>query len=541
MTDADGTKKTISGDEISMDMAHEDGQAYAKHVNADGSVVVTTPDGRLEGAHLESDLLPGDVGTKAAGSTGLPSTALGAGTSGGAKLDRLLVTGGVTLTGQNGVKATGDELEVETTEVGQTIVLTGVPAKATDGVSILSGPSITMMPAGQQATVSGAGTLVTTTKAGSGLLPNGAPAAKGQAVSAPLTAGAAKPQPVTITWTQDATLDVNVLDVHGSVDLKTRGDDGADEEATADRMSLTLADKAPTTAPVKNAGATNGPSTRDAADPLNGANMGALGDKQVTAARLIGNAKVHSVLTGADGKLLRMQSMKADEIDNDMIAQTMTVPGPGELGVVDNPPPGQPAAGAKGAGGSTPLTAGGSTGLTTGGSTGLTAGGSVGTPGNSGGTTAFSWSRQLVYDMVKGQATMDGPSATTTAPAKNGGAVLVVHQDRATPPMLTTMSAKQLIATFGTGATAANGAQQLKSMTASGAVQVNVKSRGYIIEGGTLQYDPIAQYIVVKGTDEWPGSVHDAQGLKNSPFSVLDLDEQTGRMKLTGPNGQTDP
>jgi len=517
LTDANGIKRTIAGDEVSMEMGRQDGNAYPKHVNADGSVVVTTPDGRLEGAHLESTLLPA-----AGGSTPLATggAAASASPAGAVRLQEMEMTRDVKLTGQNGVVARGTELNVRTTDAGENIVLWGEPAWATDGASTLTGPSIVLLPAAQQASVSGAGTLVTTRNAGAGLMPGSTALTTGGSAglatggsTRPATRGStaattrqAATQPVTITWKNGATLDgqQNELDVTGTVNLHTIGDDGADQDASAAKMVLTLADKPPTTAPAKDPAANKGASTRSASgstaltatDPLDVGNMGFMSNKQVTAAKLIGGAKVASVLNGPDGKPVRTQSLTADEIDLNAIRQIMTVPGPGELIATETGPTTRPAtAAAAGAGGSS---------------------------GN--GSTGISWNKRLVYDTAKGVATFDGPAH-------------VVHLDGSTPAVRTDMYADQLVATFGTGATAAGGAQQLKSLTAGG--QVRMQTRGQVIDGGTLLYDPIAQYVIIKGTDQWPGSIHDAQGLKNNAFNVLEMDLQTGQIKiLEGMSGQ---
>jgi len=278
------------------------------------------------------------------------------------------------------------------------------------------------------------------------------------------------------------------IDIEGGVEADTTESTGYRNMATADQAILTLSG-APTTRPA----------STSSNNSLGEARFDLLQGKQVQIISLRGPnrgaafvATMESTLPVADGSILRRTFIEGDQIDADLPAQRMTIPGPGRMLLENNGNP--------------------------------TARDSDSTLGSRG-ITAFVWKTRFTFDQLAREAVIEG-------------AVEIKHQpaDEKAAPAPTTLWADRVTADF-TGSS--NSQQQqlvLQQVQATG--HVTIETGAKLINARLVTYDPQTNWLTANGTIDDPVTVTDDKNQSEQSFEGIRYNVRTNEFIATHVSGR---
>lgn len=581
--DAQEGRRVLECQRLALDTARStDGELYPRVIDASGMVHAATSDQELHAGHVLLELRP----AKLAASTGAatrPATqptgtdaaeplpfegrgqwaladAAAAGLAGATRpkqeqapafeLESMTATDAVRVASKDGGVATGKRLRVTVGHDGAPRVeLTGEPARVEHvrGGGTLTGPRIEVDPKSGVAHVVGAGTLRAVQREEPDS-PGGVLADVAAVGAASATAPA---RPVEVTWADGAEVRGadNRIDITGAVSLWLTDTDGSVRTATAGRVSVELAQKAPgeqRTAPAGDAAPRRDPAPsatvapddtnrqkRPAPDakPASGSqfagslDMDLFEGKELARVHLYDNAAVNSKLFADDGSILQQFHLRSQVITFDARTRHLSVPGPGQMLVEVHEPSAdeaEPKQANAGDGNAAPAKD----------EAALLAGGE--------GVTAFQWAQSLEYDEAAGRAAMEG-------------SVVVSHQadDKSSP--LIRVDAETLAARFerrdrgaegaekaGAGKPAAQGAPepkqtlQLRAMTARG--NILISRDGAELSAHEISYDPSDEWVIARGTGRNPATFTAPGGAGTTRAGELWLNTKTWAVKVRDVN-----
>jgi lipopolysaccharide export system protein LptA len=159
------------------------------------------------------------------------------------------------------------------------------------------------------------------------------------------------------------------------------------------------------------------------------------------------------------------------------------------------------------------------------------------------GTSAFQWTKSLVYDQREDKAVMTGDvqvvhEAPGTAPYQMWANTITAYMDPNSHPTTrpttgpttgpTPVSTTQPIPT-------GEDAMKVKRMVADG--QVRMISQRLQFLAAQAIYDPQTQVMTAHGSQREPGEMLDEQGLSTASFDALRYNTVTGQVQLEGFNG----
>lgn len=442
--DENGGTRKIWSDRLDLDGAMSDeGQFYARQIEANGRVRAVDADQELKSGQLVMAFKPSD---RARQPVTRPADANAFG-GGAMELESLVARQAVQVSSPNG-KAASEELIVHPLDAaGERKVELNSPklAEVVDAKgNTIRGPHIEMEPSSGRARVVGAGSLHALQESTSG----------------------AKPQPMDVTWTESAVVDnpQDRIDVTGDVRAAQIDADGGLNTSRSDRVRLVLAKK-PTTQP---AVAATRPASRPSGDL---AATDVFKDKVVSAVLLQDNAVVNSKLADADGAVLREFQLSGPRINYEMARNRLVVPAAGKMLVRDHRPP-QKAADPKEQQG------------------GL---------GSNRGVAAFQWSDSLVYDQLARQAVMSGNTIVAYQGDAPNTPPLRMTSDRVTADFVPKPVAAKAQAPANVDQTSK---LDLKLLTSEG--NVHVFRENNELAADKLTFDPATEWIVANGSPRRP-------------------------------------
>lgn len=435
----DNTRQKLQTDKLTLDTTPQpDGSVAVKGVTAEGNVVAFDDKQKLSAQKLVAT-----IGPKTGPST-RPADAFASG-----QLERLTASGAVHFTSSQGATAASDELSiVPANTAGQRITLTGVPASVSDGKSTLRGLAIVIEPDSRKANVAGAGVLQSMIRMADGDIA----------------------RPVTIAWTDgmDVDADQNRVTLQGGVQADMTDRDGAVQSAKGGKLILTLAD-APKSA------------TEPATKPSQTLELAS--GKVVKKIDLEGNVELSSILSAADGTLLRRVHLFAPSIQmsagesGDVSA--VLIPAAGRMLYDDQrPATTRPAAASVGAL-QNPLS-------------------------TMQGATAVEWKKQMRYDPTLSRITLEQD-------------VQVVHKDPGGEPMR--LAARTLILDLDKSPgirPAADQRASVRLLTATGGISFSAPKVRF--DAADLMLDPKANLLTARGSARQPVEVYDESGVSSGSF-----------------------
>ena len=435
ITEADQTKRTIDCQHLNL-LADESasGAMLARRLDANGAVHALDNDRDLFADNLALDLTQNGATTE---------------------LKKLVANGHVNAKTQGNSWTKGDDLLIEMQNAEPYVRVTGASGASVGSKdSTLTGPSIEFWKGQQRGVVKGAGRMTGTQHAQKD-----------------------KPgTPIDITWADGIVLDgdKNRIDITGNVQVISKDNDGAVNTATGRKLALLL-EAAPTTAPV---------TTKKSAEQVD-----FLAGKEVRDIRLTENVQVQSLLSAADGSVLRQMNLFAEQIDYDKKLGRMMVPVTGRLFFADLRPTTQPAT-------------------------------QSGVPSGRG-KTAMLWKKDMVYDDTNHLATATG-------------SVRVVHESPSATERYELLADKVIAELMppkdpkAPKATATDQTSQIKKVTATG--NVTFHARKSEVLATSVEYDPDTQILIARGSDRLPAQVIDEKG-NQSVFESVRYDARTGEVK----------
>ena len=540
--DAQEKEQHILADHLTLDTAKDAfGQVSPSRMTADGDVQTFN-----DTQHLSSGYLIANLEKRPVKATTLPTVAvtppatLPQTTShdrggGDIKLKSLFAQTDVHFHSVAGDFADAEQLLINQTPDGesQIIDLFGQPtARVGDKETTITGPIVRYDPGGKQARVLGAGTL-DSISAGTD---------KATTKTAATVPAGASTRPTHIEWASGLNVDgmTNHVRINGDVHTRSMSNDGTVNTADGDRIVMTMVDVAttqpstrPTSKPTPTSAAslaTTQSSTKPSTDALGGVLGGPEGNfmknKQVSVMTLFGKGDgdvvVKSQLLKPAGDPIRSLDLFAPIVNYDKLNDRLVVPTPGRMLVRDfsteSSNKGKNAAQNSGQGG--------------------------GTGGGMKGTTAFQWTKNLVYDRGLSQATMTGD--THVVHEAQGAAGYEMFADKIVtdmesvkpttrPTSLPTSSPGSSPIASSTTAPAApsenqeNQSMKVKRMTAIGAVRMTTARMQ--ITADTAVYDPQTQIMIATGSVRQPVEVFDNQGVSSGTFDEVEYNMQTGLIK----------
>jgi hypothetical protein len=378
--------------------------------------------------------------------------------------------------------ATADRLEMKTVNGKRQVELIGQPyAKLQQKENTMVGPVIRFEPDTNQAAVVGAGAM--------------------HVVQEPTTKPAAgpstkKPIPIEMTWAGNLKADGNdnIIDITDKIALLAKTSDGAINNASADKLHLTL---------VNDPKATTRPATTQKSkktdSPLTSAGFGDTNffkDKLVDLVQLQQNVVIKSVLNDDQGQLLRRLYMEAPLVQYQMQQRIFSVPVPGQMLVQDVSKPDK----------SDKSNPGGEPSVS-----------------DIHGATAFKWYKLLKYDELNRRVTMAGD-------------VLIVH-DSGGDNLPFRLLAQTIVADLEPVPTTQRAATQddstnqkmrLKHVTASELVEFISQAKHF--EASSVDYDPNTHMLVARGTERARAELYDDKGDITATFLQLRYNTQTGQI-----------
>lgn len=366
-------------------------------------------------------------------------------------------------------------MDVDPATRAQRVRLLGEPAHIASKESSVTGPYIEILPADQAYNVRGPGKMH--------LLQREKPGAD--------------PRPVDVAWTDSVAVDgkKNQIDVLGNVSVASPGNTGK-----GNHLVITLADKPEEPAKA----ATRKSATTKKSTPLTG--IASSGDpmqnKEVQTITFAEGVSLESVQAAkGTNELLRQMNLMADVVKYDLPHQRTTVPVPGRMLLVDRQKGGE----------------------------------GNGNPAGARGNTAFSWSRQMVFDQSANVMEMTGD-------------VVIAHEsDGSEKPFR--LDADKVTATLApkAGAKPDAAAQQqqatpesveLKHVTAEGAIRFTSKDTQ--LTASVVDYDPETGMLVARGLGRDPVHLYDADGVQMGTAAEVYFNTKTGQsLKMVDVQAQT--
>jgi hypothetical protein len=483
----EGKNETLACSHLTLETAKDqNNKMYAHSMNADGEVHAFDDQQDLKCGQLALQFLPTTrPSTQPADPTKIDTSSI--------VVETMSAQQNVRMTTADGNAAKADSLSMVTEDGKRTVTLVGEPnAMVRQKDDVLLGPVIKFDPDTNRAAVVGAGTMHAVQQP--------APDAKDK-----------KPQPIDIGWGGNLSADgnLNLVDITQQIKISARTSDGAMNNATSDRLKLTLMDdpKAatqPTTQKVKKA---KGAGSSDAMASFGNSDF--FKNKVVKMVYLYDNVQLTSVLNDEKGKLLRRMKMRGPEgselheVQYDMQNKQFLVPAPGEMLIEDESK-------------SAPSMA-------------------ASTDSNPGsdmhGPTAFAWSKELRYDDNLHRMTMTGDvdiehlSSGDSKPFTLKAQKITADME----PVPTTQPTSGPAATTKPGdSSPAQEKMRLKHVNASD--QVEFTSAPIHFFCTAVDYDPDAHILIAHGSDRVRAQLYDEKGSVDGSFMQLRYDTQTGRI-----------
>jgi hypothetical protein len=349
-----------------------------------------------------------------------------------------------------GNTAGGDTLSVEEHDHQPFVTLVGAPFATVSGDNrTLKGPKIELKPNEDWALATGPGRI------------DGLSAADSDA----------PPQPLHAQWNGTATLlgAQNQIDILGGVQADSTESNGTKNTAAADHAILFL---------------TARPSSESDSPPS--PQFGMLKDRQIQTISLRKNASIESTLLAPDNSILRRAFIEGDQIDHDVPAQRLTVPGPGRMLLEEHAN-----------GDLDPAPAGGR------------------------GTTAFSWSKSFTFDQSTRQSVIEGNVQVRHLPDGSDARPTALAADRVTADFLPLAGSEP----------GRNQQLQLKRMTAAG--HVLVRDADKLLQADEVSYDPTTEILTAGGTADDPVIVTDTKTGGEESFQQAQINTRTNQFTAT--------
>jgi hypothetical protein len=444
--------RLISSDILNVEMAADSaGKPYPRFVTADGNVHSAQDEQELWSHHLDAAVVPAPPLRKAAPGKGSGEDRY--------QLSSLLATGDVRLRNKAGNSASADTLMMQQRDDQPQITLLGTPWATLSGDDrTLKGPRIVFRPSDHWAMVSGPGLV------------------EGLSAQKP----GKPPQPIHAQWTHSATVvaEQNQIDIEGGVEADTTEASGYKNIATSDQALLTLTGTPATR-----------PSSKSSNNSLGEARFDLLQGKQVRFVSLRGQnrgtsygAAIQSTLPAADGSVLRREFIEGDQIDADLPAQRMTIPGPGRMLLENHGNP--------------------------------TAHDNDSTLGSRG-DTAFVWTKRFTFDQLAREAVIEGSVEIKHQPAAGGkgsSAPTTLWADRVTADFVPSSSKGQQ-------QTDESSALVLKQVQATGHVWIETGAK--LVHAKLVTYDPQTDWLTADGTTDEPVIVTDDKNHSEQTFEGI--------------------
>ena len=251
--------------------------------------------------------------------------------------------------------------------------------------------------------------------------------------------------------------------------------------------------------------------------------MNFMKDKQVGVMSLLAkphdDVQVKSRLLDPAGTLIRSLDLLAPIVNYDKINDRLIVPVPGRMLVRDFPK-----------GSATKPT-----------DEDEDAAAPAGGGGGMKGTTAFQWTKTLIYDRASDQAIMTGDTHVVHQAASAAGYEIFADQivtdmestkpatRPATPPATQTATSSS---TSPPTKPSDSDAMKVKRMTATGAVRmISVRMT---ITAAQAVYDPATQIMTANGSARQPVELFDSQGVSTGTFDDVQYNMQTGLVEHLG-------
>ncbi len=469
----------------------ENGRLTPRTIRADGAVVAREADQSLRAEHLLVTLAPAPATAagKPAHGSGKPGQGPGKPAERSAlrpiRLESLLATEAVRLTGKNGAAAAGNYLLVSNVDGREQFKLMGPPdATVTDGRSTLTGPHIELFPRQSVAYVYGAGSLQTTTDPSS---PSSSPPASSPSSSSARPAATTAPamRPVRVTWTKNVEIDgnANLVEVRGDVAIRSEDAEKTPIIAKSQRLRIDLAPETmasastrptiPTSAaaPVPVPAAPGVAPAASTGDDAIAPRLDFLRGRTVRRVGLEGDVEIESTRAGESGELRLRRYLAAPSLSYDPVKCQAIIPAAGKVLLEDYAPAtsATPAAAPPGrAPASTPAARG---------------------------ATAIQWDKQLIYDEAAGTLTLQGPVHVAHVPA---AATSAAPGEAEAGTTTYRMEAGELTA-YLADRDAGSAAMNLKRIVAS--KSVTFTARGVVIDAAEVEYDPLLTRLTARGTD----------------------------------------
>jgi hypothetical protein len=477
MIDSSGARQTIDSAHLKLMTARDaKGAVYPRQVIADGNVHAVDPQRDLRAGYLSLMLRPATQPATAP-TTAATGPATAPADAPRVELESLLAHDRVRVIRGDEGHATCDQLVIRVEDGRQNVKLLGSDALVVQKESTLTGPIIVFEPETQHAAVLGAGTLKTLHQ----------PSATAPA------------RPVEIKWKTNLSADgqANQVDCVGNVVAMVGSADGAAEIAKGERARILLAD-APATRPATRPGTR--PSTKAGTRPARPAELGMMGDKVARQIILFGRpdeqASVESSVLNTQGGILQGTLIRGAEVRYDLASRRLLVPCAGNLSMEDRRPR-----------------------ATTGPGTDV---------GDMRGQTAVVWEKQLDYDPSAAKATVEGNVRLNHLAEDPGGRSFELAGQRFVADL--TGDAPTTRPADGQPL----GGGRIKALRGEG--QIVLKLADHWFEADSMEYDPAAHTLVVRGTDQRPARELEPagplKGTQRGTFTEARIDTRTLDVKF---------
>jgi lipopolysaccharide export system protein LptA len=460
-----GSDRALAGDKLTVEMGKDSaGKAFPKYITSEGRVHAQQEKQELWSDRLDATVAPA---TRPTG-----SRKAAADDSSQFQLQTMLATGNVQVRNAQGSTAKGDTLSVDEPNNQPFVTLIGKPfATVTGSNRSMQGPKIELKPDEDWALATGPGQI--------------------DGLTAATASGSS--QPMHAHWNGTATVlgPQNQIDILGGVQADSMEANGTKNTANADHAILYLAPRPPAPTAVKK-------------DPSNTPQFSMLKDKQIQTVSLRKNASVESTLLAADDSILRRAFIEGDEIDHDIPAQRLTVPGPGRMLIEEHTKPGAA---------TRPSNSGEQS------------------PAGGQGISAFSWTKKFTFDQATRQAVIDGNVQIRHQPDGKTSKPTALAADHVTADFLPAQGGSKKSA----AASAGQEQLQLKKMTATGHVLVHDGDK--LIQADEVSYDPITEILTAGGADDDLVIVTDMKTGGEETFQEAEINTRTNQFTATNVSG----
>jgi len=485
-------EQNIDTDRLSVETAQGPaGKWYPHLVHADGHVHTFDPDQQMHSGHLTATMLPAAPATKPAQK---PTTREAADKI---VVQSVLASENVHAILKGGATADAEELHLDTIDGKQQVKLIGAPlATVIDKASTLRGPVIQINPDTQRSLVLGAGTLDAVQGGESGLAPARNPATQ----KSPATRKKPSTQPVHITWDKQVVVDgkSNTIEIEGPCVVTTRDEKGALNTARGDRVVINLIDDPAAKPATRTAAATRPDASK----------MNFMEGKKIKDIAFYDNAQVTSVLTLANGLLLRRLHLESKIIGYDLEDKELVVPVAGRMLVEDHEDPAKAKA-TQPAPKKTPDAENKSA-------------------DHMRGVIAFKWDNNMSFNETAKHAQMNGNVVIVHEPDKDNSKAFRLDAQTVTAdfkdpdkpyepdPKKQDDGDKQRL--------------ELKHLHAEGDVLFAARAAHFSAQ--TVDYDPATYTLTAHGTDTHPGRILTDQGTASGTFSDLTYNTKTDQIEV---------